>query len=442
MKTISTLLQAKKAAPGLYAVKDAEGVTLNKRGEAFGAGAFNFRFTPQRPGAEPKKRAKRPADAPMKRNERLLMSLGSPNDFNNLEEVRDAATAARKLVKEGINPIDERERRRSANLAVKQPLTFKQKAEAVRDVYTPTLKHKYALGNWFNPIKRHVIPIIGDLPINDIEPRHVAAVLAAVDAAGLSKSGPRLRAHIAMIFNAAIANGDRDPLRGNPADSHLMRAMRPGTSKSDDEHYRRIELTDAPEKVRALQAAREAADEALMAAALDAWLFMIATALRPGEALKTQWSEVDLQKKLVTVSAARMKGRKGKTKPHTVPLSSLALEVLERRQARKNDADTQVFAGPNGVPPSHTYFALAAKRVGLDLGTPHSWRSVFSDWSGEIGDIAPDLREAALAHKLTAVQAAYRRGSSVEPRRPVMQAFAKWLSGDAGADIIAFPARA
>ena len=77
--------------------------------------------------------------------------------------------------------------------------------------------------------------------------------------------------------------------------------------------------------------------------------------------------------------------------------------------------------------------------MGLDLGTPHSWRSVFADWSGEIGDIAPDLREAALAHKLTAVQAAYRRGSSVSPRRPVMEAYAKWLMGDAGADVIAFP---
>ena len=45
-------------------------------------------------------------------------------------------------------------------------------------------------------------------------------------------------------------------------------------------------------------------------------------ALRPGEALKMQWSEVDLEKKLLTVAAPRMKGRKGKTKPHVVPLSS------------------------------------------------------------------------------------------------------------------------
>jgi hypothetical protein len=114
MKTIGTLLQAKKAAPGLYSVKDAEGVTLNKRGKGFGGGGFNFRFTLG--------------------GERLLMSFGSPNDYDDLDEVRDAATAARKLVKEGINPADERERRKAANLAAKQPVTFRQKAEAIRDV--------------------------------------------------------------------------------------------------------------------------------------------------------------------------------------------------------------------------------------------------------------------------------------------------------------------
>ena len=132
-----------------------------------------------------------------------------------------------------------------------------------------------------------------------------------------------------------------------------------------------------------------------------AWLFMIATALRPSEALKTQWGEIDLQKKLATVAAARMKGREGKTKPHVVPLSALALEVLERRDRRVRahtgdkdkdaaaDAAAFVFAGPNGAPPSHTFFALSPWKAGIKpllagnpktpLGTPHSWRSIFRD---------------------------------------------------------------
>ena len=139
-----------------------------------------------------------------------------------------------------------------------------------------------------------------------------------------------------MVFNVALADGDRDPLRGNPADAGLMRAMRPGAFKANDEHYARIERADAPLAIKVLREARKVADGSLMTAALDAWLFMIATALRPGEALKCTWGEIDLPKKLATVSAVRMKGRKGKTKPHVVPLSTLALEVLARRQAIEN----------------------------------------------------------------------------------------------------------
>jgi integrase len=151
-----------------------------------------------------------------------------------------------------------------------------------------------------------------------------------------------------------------------------------------------------------------------------------------------QWSEVDFQKKLVTIAAARMKGRKGKTKPHTVPLNALALEVLERRRALRIGDSENVFAGPNGAPPSHTYFAKAPGRVGVDCAAPHSWRSIFRDWAGEIGNIPPDLAEMALAHKLPKIQAAYRHGTAVGPRAPVMEAYARWLTGDS-ADVIAFP---
>jgi hypothetical protein len=132
MKTISTIAQAKKAAPGFYSVKDVEGVVFNKRGKAHGAGSFTFRF---RFGKE-----------------RLLMSLGLPDDFDDIEAVRSAATAARRLAREGVNPIAERERARAANLIAKAPATFRQATEAFHRAYAPTLKGKYASQNWLNPI--------------------------------------------------------------------------------------------------------------------------------------------------------------------------------------------------------------------------------------------------------------------------------------------------
>jgi integrase len=141
-----------------------------------------------------------------------------------------------------------------------------------------------------------------------------------------------------------------------------------------------------------------------------------------------QWPEVDLEKRLATIAAPRMKGRKGKTKPHVVPLSSLALEVLERRRRLRIGDNQNVFSGPDGPPPSHTFFALAPLKAGIKplladkprspVGAPHSWRSIFRDWASDVGNIPPDLAEMALAHKLPKIQAAYRRDSGIGPRRP------------------------
>jgi integrase len=156
---------------------------------------------------------------------------------------------------------------------------------------------------------------------------------------------------------------------------------------------------------------------------------MIACAARPGEAIGALWPGIDLDKRLWTLSASETKsGRE-----HVVPLSSIALEVLERRaKVRSGDA---VFPGRGGSSIGYANFARAPAKLGIDAGTPHSWRSIFRDWCGDVGRIDRDLAEAALAHTLGGVEGAYRRETAVEARRPVMEAYAKWLVGES-ADVI------
>ena len=163
---------------------------------------------------------------------------------------------------------------------------------------------------------------------------------------------------------------------------------------------------------------------------------MIAAAVRLSEALNARWQEVNLDEKLWTLPAARAKS----SHEHVAPLNSIALAVLER-QARVRSADT-VFGGRSGSPLSYNAFATAPMKVGIDAACPHGWRSVFRDFCSDVGRIDSDLAEAALAHSLGAVEGAYRRESAIEARRPAMEAYAQWLAGDAGADVIVFSARA
>jgi integrase len=262
---------------------------------------------------------------------------------------------------------------------------------------------------------------------------HVAAVVRSAAADGNLETGKRVQQRIRKILNGAIARGERNPLHGNPANAELIGELVP--LKRRTVHYRRIKLEDAPAVFRALRAAREEAT-GIRAAELDAWLFMIATSSRPSEALRARWREADLDKKVLVKPAETMKSGV----EHIVPLSSLAVEVLERRlQARTGD---MVFAGESGRAIGYTNFALAPQRAGIDAGTPHSWRSVFSDWRGNKTGFARELAEFALAHTVPGVAGDYQRESAPERRVELMDTYARWLEGDAGAEVIVFPTRA
>ena len=123
-----------------------------------------------------------------------------------------------------------------------------------------------------------------------------------------------------------------------------------------------------------------------------------------------------------------------------MPLSPVALDVLKRQEeVRTGDI---VFPGRGGSPVHFSTFSAAPKDAGLDMGTPHSWRSIFRDWAEDIGGFRRETAEAALAHSLGAVEGAYRRETAVAARTPMMAAYANWVTGEGESKVVAFPPRA
>ena len=172
----------------------------------------------------------------------------------------------------------------------------------------------------------------------------------------------------------------------SPAGAKLIAYLHPSRRKGERDHYRRCELGEAPATLRALKGL--AADSA----ALAAWVFMIATAARPSQALKARCNEIDLGKDLWTIPAEGMKTNR----KQVAPLSSLARAVLKRQATvRMGDA---VFSGPHGALLSYNAFASAPTNAGLDAKAPHSWRSVFRDACGDRLRVDRDLAEAARGH--------------------------------------------
>ncbi len=106
------------------------------------------------------------------------MGLG-PYAELSLAEAREVAREARRIIREGRDPIEERRAKKRALAAERDKLvTFKEAAEKYhQDVKAPTLRSERSRANWIAGLKQHAFPMMGDLPVSEIELRHVLAVL-------------------------------------------------------------------------------------------------------------------------------------------------------------------------------------------------------------------------------------------------------------------------
>ena len=146
--------------------------------------------------------------------------------------------------------------------------------------------------------------------------------------------------------------------------------------------------------------------------------FATLTASRSGEARLARWSEVDLEKRVWTVPAERMKAKR----EHRVPLATQTIQVLADAQ-RLADGSGLIFPSPTRLGPLGTN-TLIRLCHDLRLGcTPHGMRSSFRTWCGET-EQPRELAEQALAHvNPNRVEAAYMRSDLFERRRELMQAW-------------------
>ncbi|RWL98946.1 site-specific integrase [Mesorhizobium sp.] len=246
------------------------------------------------------------------------------------------------------------------------------------------------------------------------------------------ETASRLRGRIERVLSFCKVRGWRQG--ENPAlwRGHLD-ALLPKPRKLVRGHHRAMDYDDVPTFVKRLRGA----------GGMDAKVleFTILTATRSGETVGAKWSEVDLDKKLWTVPAERMKA----SRKHEVPLSPRALEILKELAEVRRDDNPYVFPGQRkGRPVSAASMEMLLRRWKVkDQTTIHGFRSAFRDWAGDRTNFPRELAEAALAHVVgDKAEQAYRRGTALERRRRLMEAWAGFLaSGGAKGKVIPLAAR-
>lgn len=342
--------------------------------------------------------------------------LGSYPDVG----IADAAKRARSMREQLAHGHDPLELKANEDAKPRLP-SLSEAAKTLHSELAPGWKNAKHAQQWINTLTEYAFPMIGRLPLDQIQPRHIADVLRAI---WLEK--PETAGRVKQRLHAVMAWGWAHGFcQSNPVDvvGHLL-PLQPGKTVRT-QHQPAMPWSLIPAFVKnQLEPSLDVTRQLLA--------FVILTAARSGEARYMTWDEVDLKAKLWVVPAERMKAKL----VHRVPLSQQAVALLKHQRGQH---DVLVFPSVRSQTPlsDMTLTALlrrveAVSDVPGRTATAHGFRSSFRDWCSEKG-YPRDLAERALAHTVVnKVEAAYHRTDLLEQRRPLMQAWADFITSNSG----------
>ncbi len=370
----------------------------------------------------------------------------------SVKEARKRAAELLEMVEAGQNPVAVN-RAKKAEPDAPKVVTF---ADALDEyMNSPIIKkfrsEKYRK-QWRASLDLHVIPTLGDKDVGGITIDDVKSVLKPVWEA-TTDTARRLRGRMERVFAAAIDEGHRSA--DNPASIKVLENWISRQGTAEKSNYPAIQQSDLQSWFSDLLKR-----QGMSARALE---FATLCASRSGEVRGATWDEIDLQAKLWTIPAARMKMKKG----HTIPLPDAAVALL--KALPREDGTSLVFPAPRGGEMSDMTISAVAKKIHEAKAkkdgrgyvdprvlvasedpnqapqprpaVPHGLRSTFKDWATERG-YDNILSELALAHNVgNEVERAYRRTDLVEQRRAMMNAYAAFCRGEAVADNVVVPLR-
>ncbi len=332
-----------------------------------------------------------------------------------LADARAASLAARKLIADGIDPVQDK-RKQNAAKATDAAATF----ESVTATWLAIKQRTLAPSSYrkiTQTFRANVYPRLGKIPVKEIDALLVRETMQVMEKRGALELMEKCRAWIREIFDFALGEGMilHNPI---PAKDVVLK-KHVGAS-----HPTLKNRQDAGKFLRNLQEYGGRIETRLAL-----WL-QVLIATRPSELRLAEWVEFDFDKALWTIPLGRMKTRKHMTAPYVVTLSSQAIQAL--KQLREITGHSKLLF-PNltdaNKPISDMTLAKALRTIWADYRiVPHGFRHFFSTEANEHGHFRPDVIEASLAHKDgNAIRAVYNKATYIKERRELAQWWADEL---------------
>lgn len=330
---------------------------------------------------------------------RREMGLGRYPDVG-LAEARERAAAARRQVRDGVDPIEERAKVRFKP----KRLTVSEAIDSCFKARQAELKGDGKAGRWMSPMQ-HVTAKIGKVPIEDVD-QHT--LMSAFEPIWHEKADTARKAMNRMnltLTHAAALGLDVDLQAVLKAKALLGRQRHTAT------HIPALPYKGAPAFYAML-----CEHETVTALALR---FLMLTVARTSEVRFAKFDEIEDD--LWMLAPERTKTERERR----IPLTNEALRVVESARTRANQQ--LIFPSPTERALSDAAMSAFMKRENM-TARPHGFRATFRTWAENETDADWETKEGVLGHVVgNAVERAYQRSDRINRRRSLIEHWTKYL---------------
>lgn len=330
-----------------------------------------------------------------------------------LKEARKATDLAKDQLEQGVDPSQAKKAKKAA-----------QTEAQLNNFENIALEwHKQQTANWspgyaekvLRAIQRDLLPYLGTLPLDDITPPQLLAVLRRVENRGATESAHRIKQVTGQVFRYAVATGR--------AQRDITPDLKGALATHKTQHFSAITEPEKVGKLLNMLDSYEGTSTVRAALQLAPLVFV-----RPKELRHAEWQEIDLEKAVWRIPAVKMK----MGVDHIVPLSRQAIEILEEQKLLTGHWDGYVFPSARSPrrPMSDNAILSAFRNMGIskDEMTGHGFRAMARTLLDEVLEERVELIEHQLAHAVKdPLGRAYNRTAHLPQRTQMMQRWADYL---------------
>lgn len=342
----------------------------------------------------------------------------------SLSQARNESIRLKQLISQGIDPVDQKreaEFQKQQEAQIQQQLdnrkTFVQVYEEFANFCTTSFGGSSARWTDYTRQKHderfanHVLPEIGEIPVEEVTEDHIVSILLAIQKRGTLSIRDKVKQVLNALFQYAFDKKycNKNVMKFLPESIFV---------KPEVNHFKHLTTDkELSQFLRQLSSA-QASFEVLCAIRLGVMFF-----LRPGELVGMRWDEVDFTEGVVTVFSSKIK------KEHIVPVSDQARQLLMNLNHFTGHSP-YVFLSSYGSGRyrhiSRDSLGNTLRRSGIDYIQPHGFRHTASTMLNEMG-FDSDVIELQLSHKISGVRGVYNKAQKLRERKALMQAWSDHL---------------